>query len=289
MKKKMLFLVVMLFIICSFNLLAKKSSGDIKLPDSTYKLLEEFSQKKKDAMEKLKTLSEKEAVKFYSEYSYEIEEFAHQKIEENLKKSLNNVSSTKYNNVNKILSRYDLKIVPYFDLPFYIELSPTYYYDMFKDYVTDAHREYLRIEAKYSKAPSAEYTDDPDDFFLLISPQKLGDRIVECEDFLKKYSDNKDYDYRIDLGYYLYNRYIDEYIFRVNNMYIEDNELRLSIYDNDGVFNISKEMSKEYDRFMKKYPDSKVTEFLKFFIKNCKDKNKHSLIYKKFKDISISY
>ena len=289
MKKKMLFLVFMLFIICSFNLLAKKSDENFKLSDSTYKLLEEFSQKKKDAIEKLKTLNEKEAVKFYSEYKGKIEEFAHGKIEENLKKSLNNVSSTKYNNVNKILNRYDLKIVPYLDLPFYIDLSPTYYYDMFKDYVTDAHREYLRIEAKYLKAPSAEYSDDPDYFLLLISPQKLGDRIVECEDFFKKYSDNKDYDYRRYIGYYIYNRYIDEYVFRTNNMLIEDNVVILSIDDDDGIFNITKEMLKEYDRFMKRYPDSKVTEFLKFFIKNCKDKNKHSLICKKFKDISISY
>ena len=68
MKKKMLFLIFMLFIICSFNLLAKKSYESFKLPDTTYKLLENFSQKKKDAIEKLKTLNKKEAVKFYSEY-----------------------------------------------------------------------------------------------------------------------------------------------------------------------------------------------------------------------------
>ena len=280
MKKKMLFLVMMLFIICSFNLLAKKSSGDIKLPDSTYKLLEKFSKNKEKTMEKLKTLNKDKAVKLYWEYCGENEELLSK-----ITMSLKGTPEKNYKNLKKILNEYGLEFFAYSTPGFFdIGLPRSFYYDMFKDYVTDVHKEYLKI--LYTKEPSSDYTDDQNEFLLLVSPQELGDRIIECENFLKKYSNiNDKYDYEIGWEYI---NYIKEYIFYTNNIKFEYENIDCIIVDKKAP-NISKKMLQEYERFIKKYPNSRVTEILKLLLQNYKDEKKCPLIWEKLNELVALY
>ena len=278
MKKKILFLVLMLFIICSFNLLAKKSDENFKLPNTTYKLLENFSQNKEKTIEKLKTLRKDEAVELYWRYYDENVEFL-QEMRENLAKLLKDTSKGEYKKVEKILDKYDLKFSTYSipdstDIGVDLELPQHFYYNIFKNYGTDAHRKYLKITD--GEEPSGKYNYETDEFRLLITPQELGDRIIECENFLKEYSNiNAEYDSYIKS---CYNKYVAEYILEINGIMLEGDG---DGYADNGTPKISKKILQEYDRFIKKYPNSKVTEFLKYFVKNYKNSNKRSIAWKK--------
>ena len=142
---------------------------------------------------------------------------------------------------------------------------PHLYYDVFKDYVTDDYKEYLKIWAK----------DDEElyqaDAGLCISFEELGDRIARWENFLNKFP-NSTLKSKVTA---LLNSYREDYILGMDNTPTIDGG-----YDNVPI-TIYEEAKKEYDRFMKKYPNSPTVELIKYLLENYQNNNIYDLIRNK--------
>ncbi|ERT48952.1 DUF6882 domain-containing protein [Fusobacterium polymorphum] len=256
----------------------------IKFSDDTYKLFEEFSENKKEIMEKLKTLNKDEANKLYEQYVEDNENILY-KIGEATEKFLDSIyygsaeeqfTEKDWNDTNKILNKYDLELWDIGEGMVTIRELPHLYYDLFKDYVTDDYKEYLKIWAKDNEEL---YQADAG---LMISFEELGERIITWENFLNKFP-NSTLKQRVND---LLNSYREDYILGMDNTPTIDGG-----YDNIPI-TIDEDVKKEYDRFIKKYPNSPTVELIKYFIENYKNENIYELIknkiFQKFeKDQSI--
>ena len=256
----------------------------IKFSDDTYKLFEEFAENKKEIMEKLKTLNKDEANKLYEQYVEDNENILY-KIVEVTEKFLDSIyygsaeeqfTEKDWNDTNKILNKYDLELWDIGEGMVTIRELPHLYYDVFKDYVTDDYKEYLKI---WAKDHEELYQADAG---LSISFEELGERIITWENFLNKYPNSILKPKVIAL----LNSYREDYILGMENTPTIDGG-----YDNVPI-TIYEEAKKEYDRFMKKYPNSPTVELIKYFIENYKNENIYELIkskiFEKFeKDQSI--
>nr|WP_310787580.1 DUF6882 domain-containing protein [Fusobacterium nucleatum] len=242
----------------------------IKFSDDTYKLFEEFTENKKDIIKKLKTLNKEEANRLYEKYVEDNENILY-KIAQESEKFLESIyygsaeeqfTEKDWNDTNKILNKYDLELWDVGEGMVTIRELPHLYYDIFKDYVTDDYKEYLKIWAK----------DDEElyqaDAGLCITFEELGDRIARWENFLNKFP-NSTLKSKVTA---LLNSYREDYILGMDNTPTIDGG-----YDNVPI-TIYEEAKKEYDRFMKKYPNSPTVELIKYFLKNYQNKNIHELI-----------
>ncbi|WP_335984713.1 DUF6882 domain-containing protein [Fusobacterium polymorphum] len=256
----------------------------IKFSDDTYKLFEEFAENKKEIMEKLKTLNKDEANKLYEQYVEDNENILY-KIGETTEKFLDSIyygsaeeqfTEKDWNDTNKILNKYDLELWDIGEGMVTIRELPHLYYDVFKDYVTDDYKEYLKIWAKDNEEL---YQADAG---LMISFEELGERIITWENFLNKFPNSTLKQRVIDL----LNSYREDYILGMDNTPTIDGG-----YDNIPI-TIDEDVKKEYDRFIKKYPNSPTVELIKYFFENYKSENIYELIkskiFEKFeKDESI--
>ena len=256
----------------------------IKFSDDTCKLFEEFAENKKEIMEKLKTLNKDEANKLYEQYVEDNENILY-KIVEATEKFLDSIyygsaeeqfTEKDWNDTNKILNKYDLELWDIGEGMVTIRELPHLYYDIFKDYVTDDYKEYLKIWAKDSEEL---YQADAG---LSISFEELGDRIARWENFLNKYP-NSTLKPKVTA---LLNSYREDYLLGMENTPTRDGG-----YDGQ-PYTIIEENMKEFNRFMKKYPNSPTVELIKYFIENYKNENIYELIkskiFEKFeKDESI--
>ena len=245
----------------------------IKFSDDTYKLFEEFAENKKEIMEKLKTLNKDEANKLYEQYVEDNENILY-KIGEATEKFLDSIyygsaeeqfTEKDWNDTNKILNKYDLELWDIGEGMVTIRELPHLYYDLFKDYVTDDYKEYLKIWAKDNEEL---YQADAG---LMISFEELGERIITWENFLNKFA-NSTLKQRVND---LLNSYREDYILGMDNTPTIDGG-----YDNVPI-TIYEEAKKEYDRFMKKYPNSPTVELIKYFIENYKNEDIYELIKSK--------
>lgn len=259
--------------------------GRLTFTKEAYKLLENFSQRKNEIKEKLKTLSKEEANKLYKEYSNENNNFFIKNelgyiltdsffTEEEKKQNeetgiLIELSEEECEKTNAILKKYDLKL---YGNGVYFELFPnsySFYYDIFKDYVTDDYKEFLELKLQEADRPFS------DENGFAISLQEIGDRIVAWEKFLEKYpnSDIKDYD---PINLFTYRM---EYIIGINDVPIKDR----------GAFKtfstIPPEKEKEFERFMKKYPNSPTVEGIKYFLENYENSDIQVLTYQKLMEL----
>ena len=245
----------------------------IKFSDDTYKLFEKFAENKKDIMQKLKTLNKDEANKLYEEYVEDNEDILY-KIGQKSEKFLDSIYygseeeqfiEKDWNDTNKILNKYDLELWDIGEGMVTIRELPHLYYDIFKDYVTDDYKEYLKIWAK----------DDEElyqaDAGLCISFEELGDRIARWENFLNKFP-NSTLKSKVTA---LLNSYREDYILGMDNTPTIDGG-----YDNVPI-TIYEEAKKEYDRFIKKYPNSPTTEIIKYYLENYREEDIRELILKK--------
>ena len=245
----------------------------IKFSDDTYKLFEEFAENKKEIMEKLKTLNKDEANKLYEQYVEDNENILY-KIGEATEKFLDSIyygsaeeqfTEKDWNDTNKVLNKYDLELWDIGEGMVTIRELPHLYYDVFKEYVTDDYKEYLKIWAK----------DDEElyqaDAGLCISFEELGDRIARWENFLNKFP-NSTLKSKVSV---LLNSYREDYILGMDNTPTIDGG-----YDNVPI-TIYEEAKKEYDRFMKKYPNSPTVELIKYFLENYQNNNIYDLIRNK--------
>ena len=256
----------------------------IKFSEESYSLFEKFATDKKETMEKLKSLNKEEANNLYEEYQaqnnntlYDIED-ALAGFLDSIYNDTNgeNFTDKDWSDANKILNKYDLELWDIGEGMVTIRELPHLYYDIFKDYVTNDYKEYLKIWAKDNEKL---YQADAG---LLISFEEIGERIITWENFLNKFP-NSTLKQRVND---LLNSYREDYILGMDNTPTIDGG-----YDNIPI-TIDEDVKKEYDRFIKKYPNSPTVELIKYFIENYKNENIYELIknkiFQKFeKDQSI--
>ena len=211
--------------------------------------LENFSKNKNEMLEKLKTLNEEEADELYEQYLesnntiLENLNIEHDKLLSggiyNNEDTSENFTDEEWKIANKFLNKYDLELWYLARGTCIIKEVPDFYYKTFKDYVTDDYKEYLKITSKENEE---HYVADSG---LCITLEELGDRIVTWENFLEKYPNSK----------------LNDKVNNICNSYRRDYILGVpgGIYD-------YKESAEEYNRFIKKYPDSPTTELLGYYL-----------------------
>ena len=211
--------------------------------------LENFSKNKNEMLEKLKTLNKEEVDELYEQYLesnntiLENLNIEHDKLLSggiyNNEDTSENFTDEEWKIANKFLNKYDLELWYLARGTCIIKEVPDFYYKTFKDYVTDDYKEYLKITSKENEE---HYVADSG---LCITLEELGDRIVTWENFLEKYPNSK----------------LNDKVNNICNSYRKDYILGVpgGIYD-------YKESAEEYNRFIKKYPDSPTTELLGYYL-----------------------
>ena len=272
---------IIILLVFSFLLLTNCNKGKneevknekINFSKESYDLFEKFASDKKETMKKLKSLNKKEANNLYEEYQvqnnktlYDIEE-ALASFLDSIYNDTNgeNFTDKDWADANKILNKYDLELWDIGEGIVTIRELPSLYYNVFKDYVTDDYKEYLKIWAKDNEKL---YQADAG---LLISFEEIGERIITWENFLNQYPDTK-LNIKVTA---LLNSYREDYLLGMDNTPTRDGG-----YDNIPI-SISEEVKKEYDRFMKKYPNSPTVQLIKYYLNNYQNDNIYDLIRNK--------
>ena len=237
------------------NLLSKESND----------LLDEFKKNKEEVINKLKTSSKEEANEIYEEYSVDNDKIL-EKINEIDTEMLDNtfykdgnIEKDKLNKQNKFLDSYGLEIIQIEDGFMLIEKNK-FYYNLFKNFVTDDYKEFLKLRSE--DIDYLESSNSFDKYFEII-----GDKIVAWEKFLEKYPDSKLKRKAQNMSY----TYRAGYIFRLTSS--ETRESLMNGKANDAV--------KEFNRFIKKYPNSPTSDIIKYYLENYKEEDIDTLISKK--------
>lgn len=237
-------------------------------------ILNSFVENKKSVIERLKTSNKEEADKIYNEY-LETNQLILENINEEYSELLSNIynKDSKYyftekdwKTANKFLNNYDLEIFDLAETEVSIIEVPNYYYNIFKDYVTDDYREYLEITSKENEEPY--YTDGS----ILVSYDKIADRLLTWENFLKKYP-NSDLAEKANEECNTYRR-----IYILGSY---DSPTREGGWENSELFYIPENNLKEFNRFIEKYPDSPTVELIKYYLENYKNKDVETLLNEK--------
>ena len=227
-------------------------------------ILDNFVENKKSVIERLKTSNPEEADKIYNDY-LKISQLIIENINTEHLDFLNNIynkdseyyfTEKDWKTANKFLNNYDLEIFDLAETEVRIMEVPNYYYNIFKDYVTDDYREYLEITYKENEEPY--FTDGS----ILVSYDKIADRLLTWENFLKKYP-NSDL---AEIANEKCNTYRRIYILGSDNA-----PTREGGWENNELFYIPENNLKEFNRFIEKYPDSPTVELIKFYLENYKN------------------
>ena len=288
MKKFLLFLfVIAIFAIGGLYGYKKLSIDERKneiIQMFNKELLNDFVESKKSVMERLKTAKDKEeGNKIYNEY-VATNKLMLEKINEAHSELLENVfmADSKYNftpeewkTVNNYLKDYDLELIDMGEGNAMIAQVPNFYYDIFKDYVTDDYKDYLELVTK-------EYTEP---YFgieeILVSHEKIADRLLAWEDFQKKYP-NSDFLAEADIEANVYRR---AYILGAYNLHTREGGS-----ENSELYYIPDNILKEFNRFIETNPDSPTVEYINFYLENYKNPNIEEILYDKFeKEIVKDY
>ena len=236
--------------------------------------LDNFVENKKSVIERLKTSNPEEADKIYNDY-LKISQLIIENINTEHLDFLNNIynedseyyfTEKDWKTVNKFLNNYDLKIFDLAETEVRIMEVPNYYYNIFKDYVTDDYREYLEITYKENKEPY--YTDGS----ILVPYDKIADRLLTWENFLKKYPNSN----LAEIANEKCNIYRRIYILGSDN-----SPTREGGWENNELFYIPENNLKEFNRFIEKYPDSLTVELIKYYLENYKNKDVDTMLNEK--------
>ena len=242
-------------------------------------ILNNFVENKKSIIERLKTSNKEEADKIYNEY-LETNQLIMTNINEDHSELLNNIynkdseyyfTEKDFKIANQFLNNYDLKIYNSTEEDTEIREVPNFYYNIFKDYVTDDYREYLEITYKENENPY--FTDGS----ILVSYDKIADRLLTWENFLKKYP-NSDL---AEIANEKCNIYRRIYILGSDN----DAPTREGGWENNELFYIPENNLKEFNRFIEKYPDSPTVELVKFYLENYKNDDINDMLVDKIVEI----
>ena len=227
-------------------------------------ILDNFVENKKSVIERLKISTPEEANEIYNDY-LKISQLIIENINTEHLDFLNNIynkdseyyfTEKDWKTANKFLNNYDLEIFDLAETEVSIIEVPNYYYNIFKDYVTDDYREYLEITYKENEEPY--FTDGS----ILVPYDKIADRLLTWENFLKKYP-NSDL---AEIANEKCNTYRRIYILGSDNA-----PTREGGWENNELFYIPENNLKEFNRFIEKYPDSPTVELIKFYLENYKN------------------
>ncbi len=228
-------------------------------------LLEEFKKNKEEVINKLKTSSKEEANEIYEKYSVDNDKIL-EKINEIDVEMLDNafykdgnIEKDKLNKQNKFLDSYGLEVIQIEDGFMLIEKNK-FYYNLFKNFVTDDYKEFLKLRSE-----DIDYFEDSNSFDKYL--EIIADKIVAWEKFLEKYPDSKLKRKAQNMSY----TYRAGYIFRLTSS--ETRESLMNGKANDAV--------KEFNRFIKKYPNSPTSDIIKYYLENYKEEDIDTLISKK--------
>ena len=237
-------------------------------------ILDNFVENKKSVIERLKTSNPEEADKIYNDY-LKISQLIIENINTEHLDFLNNIynedseyyfTEKDWKTVNKFLNNYDLKIFDLAETEVRIMEVPNYYYNIFKDYVTDDYREYLEITYKENEEPY--FTDGS----ILVPYDKIADRLLTWENFLKKYPNSN----LAEIANEKCNIYRRIYILGSDN-----SPTREGGWENNELFYIPENNLKEFNRFIEKYPDSPTVELIKYYLENYKNKDVDTMLNEK--------
>ena len=237
------------------NLFSKKSND----------LLEEFKKNKEEVIKELKTSSKEEANEIYEKYSVDNDKILEKinEIEDEMFSTEfykdGNIEKDKLNKQNKFLDSYGLEVIQIEDGFMLIEKNK-FYYNLFKNFVTDDYKEFLKLRSE--DIDYFEYSNSFDKYLEIIT-----DKIVAWEKFLEKYPDSKLKRKAQNMSY----TYRAGYIFRLTSS--ETRESLMNGKANDAV--------KEFNRFIKKYPNSPTSDIIKYYLENYKEEDIDTLISKK--------
>ena len=237
-------------------------------------ILDNFVENKKSVIERLKISTPEEANKIYNDY-LKISQLIIENINTEHLDFLNNIynedseyyfTEKDWKTANKFLNNYDLEIFDLAETEVSIIEVPNYYYNIFKDYVTDDYREYLEITYKENEEPY--FTDGS----ILVPYDKIADRLLTWENFLKKYP-NSDL---AEIANEKCNIYRRIYILGSDN-----SPTREGGWENNELFYIPENNLKEFNRFIEKYPDSPTVELIKYYLENYKNKDVDTMLNEK--------
>ena len=248
-----------------YGYLKEREKGNYFSYDSN-KLFEEFKMIKEETSEVLKNSSQEEANKIYKNYLEDNNKIL-EKINENDYTMLDNafyigegdIDKEKLNKQNKFLDSYGLEVTQIED-GFMLTEKKDFYYNIFKNYVSDDYKEFLKLRSE-----DIDYFEDSNSFDKYL--EIIADKIVAWEKFLEKYPDSKLKRKAQNMSY----TYRAGYIFRLTSS--ETRESLMNGKANDAV--------KEFNRFIKKYPNSPTTEIIKYYLENYKEEDIDTLISKK--------
>jgi len=277
--KKILFIIFIIAIFVTGGILGYKKivadEREKKIIQMFNKdILDNFVENKKSVIERLKISTPEEADKIYNDY-LKISQLIIENINTEHLDFLNNIynedseyyfTEKDWKTANKFLNNYDLKIFDLAETEVRIIEVPNYYYNIFKDYVTDDYREYLEITYKENEEPY--FTDGS----ILVPYDKIADRLLTWENFLKKYP-NSDL---AEIANEKCNIYRRIYILGSDNA-----PTREGGWENNELFYIPENNLKEFNRFMEKYPDSPTIELIKFYLENYKNKDVDTMLNEK--------
>ena len=227
-------------------------------------VLNNFTENKKSVIERLKISTPEEANEIYNDY-LKISQLIIENINTEHLDFLNNIynedseyyfTEKDWETANKFLNNYDLEIFDLAETEVRIMEVPNYYYNIFKDYVTDDYREYLEITYKENEEPY--FTDGS----ILVSYDKIANRLLTWENFLKKYPNSN----LAEIANEKCNIYRRIYILGSDN-----SPTREGGWENNELFYIPENNLKEFNRFIEKYPDSPTVELVRFYLDNYKN------------------
>ena len=247
-------------------------------------LLNNFVESKKSVMERLKTANDKEeGNKIYTEY-VATNKLMLEKINNEHSALLENVfmKDTKYNFTpeewkiaNNFLKDYDLELIDMGQGNAMIVQVPNFYYDIFKNYVTDDYKDYLELVTKEYNEPYFNLEE------ILVSHEKIADRILAWEEFQKKYP-NSDFIATADIEANVYRR---AYILGAYNLHTREGGS-----EKPELYYIPDNILKEFNRFIQANPNSPTVEYINFYLENHKNPNINEILYDKFeKEIVKDY
>ena len=248
-----------------YGYLKEREKGNYFSYDSN-KLFEEFKMIKEETSEVLKNSTQEEANKMYKDYLEDNNKIL-EKINENDYTMLDNafyigegdIDKEKLNKQNKYLDNYGLEVVE-IEEGFMLTEKKDFYYNIFKNYVSDDYKEFLKLRSE-----DIDYFEDSNSFDKYL--EIIADKIVAWEKFLEKYPDSKLKRKAQNMSY----TYRAGYIFRLTSS--ETRESLMNGKANDAV--------KEFNRFIKKYPNSPTTEIIKYYLENYREEDIRELILKK--------
>ena len=228
-------------------------------------LLDEFKKNKEEVIKELKTSSKEEANEIYEKYSVDNDKILEKinEIEDEMFSTEfykdGNIEKDKLNKQNKFLDSYGLEVIQIEDGFMLIEKNK-FYYNLFKNFVTDDYKEFLKLRSE--DIDYLKYSNSFDKYLEIIA-----DKIVAWEKFLEKYPDSKLKRKAQNMSY----TYRAGYIFRLTSS--ETRESLMNGKANDAV--------KEFNRFIKKYPNSPTSDIIKYYLENYKEEDIDTLISKK--------